>query len=240
MRHSDTLNEQLQTELTSRVIIEQAKGKLAERLKVDMDQEFTLLRDRARTSNRRLSDLTQAFIDGTETLTGPAASRPRQRLPGAGQGRHQPRSGPAAQAVDPRLLLASGRRRRRRADMRDRRRCRPPYPPAPRVHRAGVDPRAGELYTSTWPPGGRGGVDVRASGNARIRMFCSPGLPICTPVTARCCARGGCSDELICRADEPAAVLETARCSRREHYAVAVRPARSALTCPRRAAAVVS
>jgi AmiR/NasT family two-component response regulator len=76
MRHSDTLNEQLQTALNSRVIIEQAKGKLAERLGMDMDQAFTLLRDRARTSNRRLSDLAQAFVDGTEALTGPAPGRP--------------------------------------------------------------------------------------------------------------------------------------------------------------------
>ncbi len=68
-RHSDILNEQLQAALNSRVIIEQAKGKLAERLGLDMDQAFTLLRDRARTSNRRLSDLARAFIDGTETLT---------------------------------------------------------------------------------------------------------------------------------------------------------------------------
>ena len=66
MRHSDTLNEQLQTALNSRVIIEQAKGKLAERLGVDMDQAFSLLRDRARASNRRLSDLARAFVDGTE------------------------------------------------------------------------------------------------------------------------------------------------------------------------------
>jgi hypothetical protein len=71
MRNSDILNEQLQTALNSRVIIEQAKGKLAERLGVDMDQAFTLLRDRARASNRRLSDLARAFIDGTESLAGP-------------------------------------------------------------------------------------------------------------------------------------------------------------------------
>jgi transcriptional regulator with GAF, ATPase, and Fis domain len=75
MRHSDILNEQLQTALNSRVIIEQAKGKLAERLGVDMDQAFTLLRNRARASNRRLSDLARAFVDGTEPLTGPAAGR---------------------------------------------------------------------------------------------------------------------------------------------------------------------
>src|ERR1700734_1040742 len=92
MRHSDTLNEQLQTALNSRVIIEQAKGKLAERLGVDMDEAFTLLRDRARTSNRRLSDLAQAFVDGTEALTGPVPSRPRQRVPGDGKPR-QPRPG---------------------------------------------------------------------------------------------------------------------------------------------------
>jgi transcriptional regulator with GAF, ATPase, and Fis domain len=94
MRHSDTLNEQLQTALNSRVIIEQAKGKLAERLGVDMDQAFTLLRDRARTSNRRLSDLAQALVDGTDTLTGPTASRPQQRLPGYGKPRQEPGPGP--------------------------------------------------------------------------------------------------------------------------------------------------
>jgi transcriptional regulator with GAF, ATPase, and Fis domain len=81
MRHSDTVNEQLQTALNSRVIIEQAKGKLAERLGVDTDQAFSLLRDRARTSNRRLSDLARAFVDGTETLSGLNASETRAGLP---------------------------------------------------------------------------------------------------------------------------------------------------------------
>jgi GAF domain-containing protein len=73
MRHSDTLNEQLQAALNSRVIIEQAKGKLAERLGLDMDQAFNLLREAARTSNRRLSDVAQAFIAGKENLTSPNA-----------------------------------------------------------------------------------------------------------------------------------------------------------------------
>jgi len=93
MRHSETLNEQLQAALNSRVVIEQAKGKLAERLGVDMDQAFTLLRDRARTSNRRLSDMARAFIDGTETVTSLDAGRSGQRLPGDGQPRQQPRPG---------------------------------------------------------------------------------------------------------------------------------------------------
>jgi hypothetical protein len=85
MRHSDTVNEQLQTALNSRVIIEQAKGKLAERLGLDMDQAFSVLRDHARTRNLRLSDVALAFIDGSETLarTGAAQEHPagRDRLP---------------------------------------------------------------------------------------------------------------------------------------------------------------
>jgi len=93
MRHSDTLNEQLQTALNSRVLIEQAKGKLAERLGLDMDQAFNLLRDYARNRNVRLSDLARAFIEGSETLASPAAGRPSQQPRGVGQPRHQPGPG---------------------------------------------------------------------------------------------------------------------------------------------------
>jgi transcriptional regulator with GAF, ATPase, and Fis domain len=92
-RRSETLNEQLQTALNSRVIIEQAKGKLAERLGLDMDQAFGLLRDSARNRNRRLTDLAQAFIDGSDILTGPAPGTPQHRLPDTGQAAHQPRPG---------------------------------------------------------------------------------------------------------------------------------------------------
>jgi AmiR/NasT family two-component response regulator len=68
LRHSDTVNEQLQAALNSRVVIEQAKGKLAERLGVDMAQAFSILRDQARNRNVRLSDLAGTFIDGSDTL----------------------------------------------------------------------------------------------------------------------------------------------------------------------------
>ncbi len=85
MRHSDSLNEQLQTALNSRVVIEQAKGKLAERLGVDMDQAFNLLRDFARARNLRLSNLAQAFIDGSETLTGLTMARSRRQPGGIGR-----------------------------------------------------------------------------------------------------------------------------------------------------------
>jgi transcriptional regulator with GAF, ATPase, and Fis domain len=63
-----TLAEQLQTALNSRVVIEQAKGVIAERRRLDMDQSFTLLRATARTGNRRLSELARAVVDGTETV----------------------------------------------------------------------------------------------------------------------------------------------------------------------------
>jgi GAF domain-containing protein len=92
MRHSEILNEQLQTALNSRVIIEQAKGKLAERLGVNMDQAFSLLRDAARSRNLRLSDLARALVDGTEALTSLTA-RPQQRPPATGPESHAPQPG---------------------------------------------------------------------------------------------------------------------------------------------------
>ena len=81
MRRTDTLNEQLQNALNSRVVIEQAKGKLAERLGIDVNQAFTLLRGQARNRNQRLSDLARAFVDGTQAITAPSGS-PRTSRPG--------------------------------------------------------------------------------------------------------------------------------------------------------------
>ncbi len=72
MRRRDTLNEQLQAALNSRVIVEQAKGKLAERLDLDMDQAFSVLREHARARNLRLSELARAFIDGTQDINRPS------------------------------------------------------------------------------------------------------------------------------------------------------------------------
>jgi GAF domain-containing protein len=71
----DVLTEQLQTALGSRVLIEQAKGVLAERLHLDLADAFTLLRSSARSHNRRLSDLAQAIVDGTEQIPPVASHR---------------------------------------------------------------------------------------------------------------------------------------------------------------------
>jgi GAF domain-containing protein len=93
MRRSDALNEQLQTALNSRVIIEQAKGKIAERLGLEMDQAFKLLRDYARARNLRLSELAQAFVDGSEGLAGLTVSKTPKRPPDARQTDRGPRPG---------------------------------------------------------------------------------------------------------------------------------------------------
>jgi GAF domain-containing protein len=68
IRRRNTLTEHLQTALNSRVIIEQAKGVIAERRHLDMDQSFTLLRATARATNRRLSDLAEAIVNGSGLL----------------------------------------------------------------------------------------------------------------------------------------------------------------------------
>jgi GAF domain-containing protein len=59
--------EQLQVALTSRVMIEQAKGVLAERAGLAMEESFELLRAYARATNRRLSDVAQDLLEGKLT-----------------------------------------------------------------------------------------------------------------------------------------------------------------------------
>ena len=77
IRARDAVTEQLQTALNSRILIEQAKGILAERLHVDVAEAFAVLRNGARRNNRRLSELAQAVVDGSEQIRPePATSQP--------------------------------------------------------------------------------------------------------------------------------------------------------------------
>jgi hypothetical protein len=75
VRRRETVSEQLQGALNSRVVIEQAKGKLAERLGIDMDRAFKMLRDYARNSNQRLTDVARDFVDGATGDFPPPARR---------------------------------------------------------------------------------------------------------------------------------------------------------------------
>jgi len=63
VRHATDVSEQLQRALNSRVVIEQAKGVVAERATVDMDTAFSWLRGYARANNRRLAEVAVAVVE---------------------------------------------------------------------------------------------------------------------------------------------------------------------------------
>jgi ANTAR domain/GAF domain len=77
VRRGEIAAEQLRGALNSRIIIEQAKGKLAERLSIDMDSAFGMLRDYARNSNQRLTDVARNFIDSATADFPPAVRQSR-------------------------------------------------------------------------------------------------------------------------------------------------------------------
>jgi GAF domain-containing protein len=64
IRHREVLTQQLQAALNSRVVIEQAKGLIAERLHIDMGGAFAALRGFARSHNLKLGDVAAAVITG--------------------------------------------------------------------------------------------------------------------------------------------------------------------------------
>lgn len=61
---AELLAAQLQRALTSRIIIEQAKGMLAERCRISVDEAFALIRGYARENNLHLSDVASAVATG--------------------------------------------------------------------------------------------------------------------------------------------------------------------------------
>lgn len=76
LRHYKLLSSQLQTALDSRIIIEQAKGVLAERAGVSVSAAFQRMRAYARGSNRKLADVAHGVVDGS--LRTDAFLRPRR------------------------------------------------------------------------------------------------------------------------------------------------------------------
>jgi hypothetical protein len=65
LRQHTVLSSQLQTALDSRVIIEQAKGVLAERCRLDMSEAFNRMRAHARNTNQRLNKIAHGVVAGT-------------------------------------------------------------------------------------------------------------------------------------------------------------------------------
>jgi transcriptional regulator with GAF, ATPase, and Fis domain len=87
IRHHEVVTEQLQTALNSRIVIEQAKGLVAERLGVNMEVAFATLRGYARNQNLKLGEVAKMVIAGhaaTSDLVGdtePAKRSPARRRP---------------------------------------------------------------------------------------------------------------------------------------------------------------
>jgi len=67
IRDQNVLTNQLETALSSRVGIEQAKGVVAERNTIDVDEAFVLIRRFARNTNRLLSETATGIVDGSLT-----------------------------------------------------------------------------------------------------------------------------------------------------------------------------
>ncbi|OJY38316.1 GAF and ANTAR domain-containing protein [Pseudonocardia sp. 73-21] len=64
VRRGEVLTEQLQTALNSRVVVEQAKGVIAQRLGLPMDAAFDRLRRFARARNLRLAEVARRVVAG--------------------------------------------------------------------------------------------------------------------------------------------------------------------------------
>jgi GAF domain-containing protein len=74
---NEEVTAQLQGALNSRIIIEQAKGLLAERASVELDVAFNMLRDYARPRGERLADVARAVVEGRIDVDTLRSSRSR-------------------------------------------------------------------------------------------------------------------------------------------------------------------
>lgn len=68
IRRRESLAEQLQATLNNRIVLEQAKGVIAERRQLEMDESFRVLREVARARNLPLSELARAVVDGRDIV----------------------------------------------------------------------------------------------------------------------------------------------------------------------------
>jgi transcriptional regulator with GAF, ATPase, and Fis domain len=80
IRRREIVAEQLEGALQSRVVIEQAKGILSERGRLNLNQAFDLMRRHARAHNQRLSELARAVTERSVTIDGVPYSASDQPL----------------------------------------------------------------------------------------------------------------------------------------------------------------
>jgi transcriptional regulator with GAF, ATPase, and Fis domain len=64
IRDASAVRDQLQNALNSRVVIEQAKGVVAETAKISMDAAFSLIRQHARSSSQSLTGVAEQLVAG--------------------------------------------------------------------------------------------------------------------------------------------------------------------------------
>ena len=79
LKDAQVVTTQLGTALESRIMIEQAKGVIAEHNHVNMDDAFALLREYARSHRGKLSEIAEHVVDGTlatAELSSPAPVEP--------------------------------------------------------------------------------------------------------------------------------------------------------------------
>ncbi|MGI5469572.1 ANTAR domain-containing protein [Streptomyces sp. CA-132043] len=76
LREQSLINERLEDALGSRLVIEQAKGVVAERLDLSLDESFEHLRGHARGRRLLLTDLARAVLDGRTEIGEPADPPP--------------------------------------------------------------------------------------------------------------------------------------------------------------------
>ncbi|EXG79229.1 GAF and ANTAR domain-containing protein [Cryptosporangium arvum] len=70
IHRGEVLTEQLQSALNTRVVIEQAKGAIAQIHQISVDDAFVRIRAYARNNNRRLTDVAHAVISDRSSVPG--------------------------------------------------------------------------------------------------------------------------------------------------------------------------
>jgi GAF domain-containing protein len=77
IHRSEVLTEQLQGALNSRIVIEQAKGAIAQAHGVSVDEAFARMRSYARAAHRRLSDVAHAVVTDVGSIPELSTEPPR-------------------------------------------------------------------------------------------------------------------------------------------------------------------